>query len=478
MYLGGIQDTLAQGLLQEKDKKQYSYMEMIQATVEKGLLTKSGADNKVMPLIANAGAQAAEAAVESGKNLSETINDNTDKLRKDIQFTLSTLAGIDAEILLENKLQSALQSRSIAPNLGRIRKNICKDDERPEDILPPTITSIFVLPDNCDIQSLAVANHAGKVCVGGLQRDTNQYFIKQKIISWTSNSYNISNSFGYSANAERPYNGADMEEIGAYTKIYDLAYSNDSSELFLLYMDSTVHSFAPPKMGKYELKGRIAFPFFQIPGNLSKPYIALWKRNPNRIYYLSLISSDGAKELKCNPDFADFIKRLTETESPPDNSGKILIKSNLRKMIIAGSKELAVAGFDNISDIRLVKNIIMDDQISDLDISSNEDLAIMCNSNGELLLWYYKTDTIPKPLKLQNSNHEIIRVFLGPNGHELALITKKSLDVYTLNGFNSLEFGGSYEIEIKQASQSPDRRHIMVATNDNSVSLFSFGLKI
>jgi len=478
--LAQILRALKAGLLFEQEGRTQSHLAAVREAVAVGLLT-STQDGKPTSLVTSAAERVSGAVSGAAGAVSGAVHKAAELVKEELWRDTTVIGGIALDILGEDKAQTYVQTKFIARDVRKLRKRFCPDVQD-DYLIKPTISVVHEFPDNHEIHAIAVANGGGKVCVGGLEKDARRYFLQEKAIEWLEGSFRITPGLRFTGHIWEGLLAGKRTSPKVDARVVGITYDPNVRTLFALCYGGLVRAFAGDAMQEYQIPEGlpVARPFVWVPGVTSAPFVLMWEHSDG-IFRLGFAPTRaGATDLMVDAAMREFLDRFT-SEDPRDlRPESVRVRVDKQLAVVAGPNALAVARFGRGASLELLAEMTPEKEIRAVDISAEADCVVFGSADGSISLCQLDRGGIGEPIELLPASAErLIRdLYLGAGGDTLAVVSGSEITLHWLDGHAaSLPFdtGGA---EVTDVAQSQDRQSLGVATEANTVMLFTFGLRL
>lgn len=477
--LGSILQAIKDGLIVEREDDLQPRLQLLYDAISQGLFHTPEKAVEPQPWLGTAVQQVSESAAKSASSISDSVRQAEKTVERAIEHGAGSLALIQLNQLQESRLRSALQMSTVAPDLRAIRNQVCDTGREKVEIIPPTIDVLFKLDKTRKVQALAVANNGARACVAGLIEDANLYFVQDKSIEWHKGEHRLSHGIGYEGwmSAKAGSHGEDFLDVDA--EVLGINYAPDSRRIFVLCRGGVCCTFIEGRREESQLPVSIpAFPFVWHPSNDASPLIALWEKLPEGFRFQLVSATDPSRRIEFDSQLETALESLQSTCAPPNASGRLRIRGDNRLLCIGGKDALVVAQFADGDELRHVSSLQVEPGIVAFDLTARGRFVLFADTEGALRKWYFEDDAPAERVMAPANRDQTINVYLNANGDMFALLSGSTIQVYDLDNSNRSKILDTGGLSLAGVEQSLDRQNLIVATDENLVSLFSFSLRL
>lgn len=477
--LAAIQQVASQGLLRpgkEPDRPE-PILAAVQQAVQRGLMHLPKGQKDPQPILTQMVQELMLGLVNrrSGRPL---LEEAPAAICQDMRVARDVLAGILRNILREERAQTLIQWYSIAPDVRVIRKVLCgMQPDSHEELIQPTISTLATFDDNHNIQALAIANSAAKICVAGLVTDIAQYFVSEIEIEWASDHVNLSEGIKYRG---RPVSGS----LEADAPIAGLCYGPKGTPLLVMSHDGEIRGWFAgsdgQQMKKFQLSSDIATvqrPFLWLDDTDDLPLVCFWELGQDRRWRIEMRAPGAPQGPRPSSELQQALNGLSTDSVHPPNS--LRIATHQRLLALACNSALSVAELRDGNRMDLRAHKVVESGIIALDISADVEQVVYGLDDGSVFAWHFQDSKDPVRLFPSEQSCAITGLFIGPGGDQLAVVSGPDIFLYELNSpeqpVRRFDLEGANATHL---SQSLDRGSLVVATDNNVVKLFTFSIKL
>lgn len=470
------------GLLAGTAESQQPRLATLQDAVVRGLLCPGPEQKDAQPVLGVIRREVGQALTSVAEAVTGAVRDSARHVRDELARDVGYLGAVGGEILREERFQSAVHARAIAPDVRRLRKQSCPDVQN-DYVIDPLVRVVHELPKDHSIDALAVANGAVRVAVASTHRTAKQRYVSQVAVEWLPDNYRLARLPTFEEHAPDPVVADTVQRQTVDADVRGLTYAPDGATLFVLGRDGTVRSFGASDgmkdCGQAPI-GLLACPFVWTPLSSERPFTAWWESQQDG-YGLALVCvGDTSERVTFDRPMCTFLRELSQ--NPNDVKLQPQISTQGRLLCIAGPRAVAVAEFAPGRSTRRVARAEARGLLSATALSESGRFVLLGQTDGLAAQWCFDQDSEPAPLAHLSASGPVSGLYLGPEpsaGHRsVAVLRGYEIAVYRLQSDEPPRLFNCHGTRVTHVAQSLDRRYLAVANDLNEVMLFSFGLEL
>jgi len=467
------------GLVHAGEDGPVAKLDGIAATVSRGLIGEPQGAQQGGPLLVSV----THTIKEEGHTTREVVKEVAKKLTDEVERDGEDFRKIGVALYREARDMRLVQYGAIAADLRRIRKVACPD-VRDDYLVAPEISLVLQLPEEDEVQRIAVARGALKACVGGRtkrNRGDFYYFAEEQSIQFRDSGVELAPGLKYiEAAVRRAASRGEMSSDDVEAELLGITYNRDGDVLFLLPTTGHVRVLSTREgISPYHeclVDGYTAHPFVWLPDVDDLPYAGWWQEDDDGdTFTYGLISADYSRSATLDDPLQALLNGLA-------GGGRVRLATAVDDALVAfaGPDTMAIARKGGPYHLKLAHKATREDVLAGIgggivavDLNAACGAVVFGTDQGRVYRW-----RLGDELELIAETQPVTHALLSKDGRSLAVATASHIELYELDQIAQPRFFDTRGAQINTVAPSADRGHILVATQGNEVMLFSFGLKI
>jgi len=466
-----IQQALSGGLFVGEDKQRRALLAVVNEAVARGLLHAPDGQQKPEPLLALAARR--EDIKGAADQISRTVVNQEEEGRKEMRRDAGALAKIGLNQLAEERLQTRVMLSRLAPDLLALRRHFIQGGHGDGYIIPPKIGVVADLPLDHEIHVIAVANGAGRACVGGVQKDINVNFVQETAISWDHDSANLARGVFFTE--------SDLVQDEAPAIVTGLTYDTQSRRLITLGRGGKLRIFEGSQMQQPEFTCRgvaMPGPFLWLNGHDKWPMMGYWQKQEDSSYQFNLVDTRDGQPIPLPANTRSFLDSFTQRNQQL-KPGAVKTATNGSLLALAGSGSIAVTEWRGNGELRLLAQRKLEQNVTALDISANGRFVAFASQDGTICRWDFERSTAAPVIAAVPDGQHAGGLFLNAPSDAMAILFGATVALQSLTDLKTPpQIFDTRGVPAKHVAQSLDRASLLVGTENNIIMLFDFGLRI
>jgi len=260
-----------------------------------------------------------------------------------------------------------------------------------------------------------------------------------------------------------------------------LTYDPQAKKLFTICVDGVPRIWMNKKMMDLPSHSGIVLrhPFAWFSGDGNAPVMGIWERQDNTSYQFTLVSvEENGSRINLDSGMQSFFDGFLLSRDKRPGPDSVKIASDKQMFCMAGMGVLIVARLTPGLGLERVAHLDLDAIVSALDISADDEFMVFGMEDGSVFKWHYTKDSDPVQLVNPGDQTSVTSLFIGPDSQSLAVLFDPSIALFELDGAKKPKLFNTHSERVRIMTQSHDRSSLLVATEDNTVMLFDFGMRI
>ena len=464
-----IQHALNGGLFVGEEKQRRALLALVNEAVACGLLYVPQGQKEPQPLLALAARRDDIKGVAD--QISRTVSTEDEAIRKEMRKDIGALGRIGLNQLAEERLQTRVLLGRLAPDLLALRRHFIPAGHPSSYLIPPRIGVVADLPLDHEVHVMAVANGAGRACVGGVQKDINVNFVQETAITWDHDTANLALGISFVEN---------LVQEEAPANIMGLTYDPRARRLLALGRNGKLRIFEDAQMHQPEFTFRgvpMSRPFLWLDDHDTWPVVGLWQRQEDSSYGFNLVTTRDGQPIPMPANTRSLLDSFTQRDQQL-KPAEVKAVANGSLLALAGSNLLAVAELRG-AELQLLAQRKLGQQATALDISLSGRFVVFALEDGTVCRWDFTQSTEAPVIAAVPDGQKTGSLFLNASSDSLAILFGATVALQDLTDLKTPpQVFDTRGVPAKHVAQSLDRASLLVSTENNVIMLFDFGLRI